>query len=147
MAPPQRAQRALDDLIDAGRSAVTTGKEAWPDHVLARLDAGENPVRVFREYRGISQTAMAKAANMNQGSLSAIESGTMPRADTLLRLFPSPGRFHGNAFAKIIIDAAIRRSLEGSSRGEALPLPRALPGRTLAPSLLGSGHVECLIRL
>ena len=50
------------------------------------LQDGENPVRVFREYRGISQTALAKAAKMNQGSLSAIESGTMPRADTLLRL-------------------------------------------------------------
>ena len=80
------AQRALADLIAVGRAALAEGKEAWPDEVVTRLLDGENPVRVFREYRGISQTALAKAAKMNQGSLSAIESGTMPRADTLLRL-------------------------------------------------------------
>jgi DNA-binding XRE family transcriptional regulator len=43
-----------------------------------RLLAGENPVRVWRQKRGFSQRALAKAAGMQPGYLAEIETGRKP---------------------------------------------------------------------
>ena len=117
------AQRALADLIAVGRAALAEGKEAWPDEVVTRLLDGENPVRVFREYRGISQTALAKAAKMNQGSPQRHRKRNDAPGGYFAAAVPHPRRFHGNPAAKIIIDAGVRRSWDGSSRVKPSPAP------------------------
>jgi DNA-binding XRE family transcriptional regulator len=43
-----------------------------------RLLAGESPVRIWREKRGLSQRALAEAARMQPGYLSEIETGKKP---------------------------------------------------------------------
>jgi hypothetical protein len=54
--------------------------EAIPAAVVRRFLAGENPLRVYREWRGMTATALAKAAAIKQPYLSAIETGAKPGA-------------------------------------------------------------------
>jgi ribosome-binding protein aMBF1 (putative translation factor) len=52
-----------------------------------RLLNGESPVRVWRDKRGLSQRALARAAGMQPGYLAEIETGRKPgSADALHRL-------------------------------------------------------------
>jgi transcriptional regulator with XRE-family HTH domain len=46
-----------------------------PKSVVDRLAAGENPVRVLREWRGRTQTELVAAIGMTQGYLSDLEAG------------------------------------------------------------------------
>ena len=41
--------------------------ELVPEMVVSRLADGESPLRVGREYRGISQAAVARTANTSRG--------------------------------------------------------------------------------
>jgi DNA-binding XRE family transcriptional regulator len=50
-------------------------QERVPIEVVDRLLAGENPVKVWREYRGLSQRALAAQAGLNFAYLSQIETG------------------------------------------------------------------------
>ena len=46
-----------------------------PDALVDRLADGDNPVRVWREYRGLTVTALARRAKVSNARLSAIENG------------------------------------------------------------------------
>lgn len=59
--------------------------DALPVAVVKRLIAGDNPVRVYREWRGITATALAKAAKVAQPYLSAIETGSKPGSAAALK--------------------------------------------------------------
>ena len=50
-------------------------QESIPDAVVGRLLDGENPVRVWREHRGLSLRALAEQADTTPSTLSAIETG------------------------------------------------------------------------
>lgn len=68
-------------LLDAG------AEEFVPAEVVKRLDAGESPVRVFREWRGMTQGQLAAAIEVDQSFISKIEAGTKhPTAANLGRL-------------------------------------------------------------
>ena len=71
-AAEEREDRAALAEADA---AIAAGAEAVPLAVVERLSAGTAPVRVWREYRGLSQAALAKAAKVPQPTLSALEHG------------------------------------------------------------------------
>jgi len=70
---------ALDDL-DARLAAG--GKKALADYLSAdlveRLVAGESPVRIWREHRGLSAQAVAKRARLTPSYVSEIETGKKP---------------------------------------------------------------------
>lgn len=86
----------LDALIDAAENAEDIASvRAWKAYVTAvgrdaaiansytaaeakRLLAGESPVRIWRERRGMTQRALAAAAAIPAGYLSEIESGKKP---------------------------------------------------------------------
>lgn len=51
------------------------GEELLPAAMVERLLTGESPVRVWREHRGLSATALAERAGIAQPYLSQIESG------------------------------------------------------------------------
>ena len=67
-------ERALTDeeLYDAAKS---TADESFPIEVADRLLAGENAVKVYREYRGLTQAQLATAVALNPVYLSQIETG------------------------------------------------------------------------
>ena len=58
------------------RARLASGAETLiPAEVVEALDAGDNPVRVFRRFRDLRQAALAEAAGIRQGYLSEIERG------------------------------------------------------------------------
>ncbi len=50
-------------------------EEYFPAEVVNRLLAQENPVTVYREYRGMSLAELAKAAGIGENELALMESG------------------------------------------------------------------------
>ena len=68
----------VQDLRDYDRikAAVESGdEETVPAEVVYALLDGENPVKVWREYRNLTQKQLAEAAGISVPYLSQIESG------------------------------------------------------------------------
>jgi DNA-binding XRE family transcriptional regulator len=57
----QRLARSRDELI--------------PLELIERRLAGENPMKIWREYRGLTQEALAKRSKVSRPMIAAIESG------------------------------------------------------------------------
>ncbi len=55
--------------------ADAEGGESFPTEVVDRLLAGQNPIRVYRDHRGMTQGALAAAAGIHPVYLSQIETG------------------------------------------------------------------------
>lgn len=74
-------REAIEDREDAEAVAqfyarLEAGQEELiPADVVDRLLDGENPVRVWRDHRGLSARDLAKAAGISASYLSQIESG------------------------------------------------------------------------
>jgi DNA-binding XRE family transcriptional regulator len=63
-------------LVRKARAAVEAGREVLlPKAIVDRLAAGENPIRVLREWRDMTQAELAVAIGITQGYLSDLESG------------------------------------------------------------------------
>lgn len=72
-----RAKRELDDGRD----------ELVPGEVVDRLLAGENPVKVWREHRGLTQAGLADQADLSQSYVAMIERGERTgRIDALRKI-------------------------------------------------------------
>lgn len=73
----RRTTHATDGAIGrAARAEIEAGAITIPGDVAHRIYAGENPVRVWREHRGLKQKNLAEAASIKQGYLSQIERGS-----------------------------------------------------------------------
>ena len=72
----------IEDLEDALRlieSKREHGKrELVPDELVGRLLAGEHPVKVWREHRGLTLARLAAASGVGTSYISEIESGKKP---------------------------------------------------------------------
>lgn len=79
----ERLVEAADDTIGSRAfDAYTAAKpETFPDDIAERLINGENPVKVFREYRGLTQRQLGERAGINQAYVCQIEAGS--RAGTV----------------------------------------------------------------
>ena len=68
----------LQDIrdYDAAKLALANGEEEIiPSEVTYALLDGENPIRVWREYRGLTQQQVADEAGISKPYLSQLESG------------------------------------------------------------------------
>jgi mRNA interferase RelE/StbE len=65
----------LDDIIAAheAKTGVTL-----PHEFAMRIIEGEHPLRVWRDYRGLTMAALAEEANVSKTYLSEIETGKKP---------------------------------------------------------------------
>ena len=62
-------------LVRKARAAVEAGQEVLlPKAVVDRLAAGDNPIRVLREWCQMTQAMLAHAVGIRQGYLSDLES-------------------------------------------------------------------------
>jgi len=61
-----------EELYDLSKA---TGGESFPATVVDRLLTGENPIRVYRDHRRLTQKQLAEAAGINPVYLSQIETG------------------------------------------------------------------------
>ena len=90
---PLEEYEALVDAADISaadkvRAEIEAGRdELVPDAMVGRLISGESPIRVWREHRGMSATALAERAGISAGYLSELESGKKAGGiDTLRRI-------------------------------------------------------------
>lgn len=68
----------LDDVaaFDKAEAILAAGEdELVPSHVIDSLLANVNAVKVWREYRGMSQATLADAAGLSQAYIAQIETG------------------------------------------------------------------------
>jgi DNA-binding XRE family transcriptional regulator len=67
----------LEDVraYDEAKRAIAEGEELVPARVTYAILDGDNPVRVWREHRGLTQRQLAEAAGISVPYLSQIESG------------------------------------------------------------------------
>ena len=65
--------------------ALARNEERFPLELVDRLLADENPVRIFREYRGMTQRELATSVGVNAAYLSQIESGKRGGSTRVLR--------------------------------------------------------------
>ena len=67
---------ATERLVDRALAAIARGQElVLPAEVSDRISAGENPIRVLREWREIGQAELAVAAGTTQSDISDLETG------------------------------------------------------------------------
>ena len=71
-------------LVARARKEIAAGAPLLPKPVVDRLAKGENPVRVLREWRDMTQLSLSSKTNISQGHISDIESGR--RTGTLATL-------------------------------------------------------------
>ena len=76
MIKPADLQELIEDAVAAAAYARTRHQEFVPAAFVDRLLAGETPVKLWREHRGLSLTALAEKAEIGKGYLSQIESGS-----------------------------------------------------------------------
>jgi len=68
----------LEDIRDFDRisEAIDNGKEELiPSEVVYAILDGENPIKVWREYRGLTQQQLADMAGISKPYISQIETG------------------------------------------------------------------------
>ena len=70
-----RLREAAEDLTDmlAYDRAVADPGEAIPADAVKRMIEGESPVRVYRDWRGHTQTALATLSGVNRVQIADIE--------------------------------------------------------------------------
>jgi DNA-binding XRE family transcriptional regulator len=92
--PPTRAEyealvARVEDLEDALslRAAEVRGPtvDGLPVELVERMLAGEHPVRIWREHRGLTARALASRAKVDPAYLSQIETGKKPGSVKALR--------------------------------------------------------------
>jgi DNA-binding XRE family transcriptional regulator len=94
--PLDELKRLMDDAemladvkaYDAAKLRLARGEdEVIPLDITERRLAGENPVKIWRDYRGLTQEGLAKKSKVSRPMIAAIESGHKTGGiDTLKKL-------------------------------------------------------------
>jgi hypothetical protein len=71
------------ELLAAARKEAVMQTRV-PAVVANRIFSGEHPVRVYREWRGLTARALAKSAGISPGHLSDVENGRRAASETVL---------------------------------------------------------------
>lgn len=82
------AAEDLADLraYDRATDALAHGEEELvPADIVRRMVEGERPLRVWREYRGLTQMALATASGVNRVQIANIEAGSKSGSVATLR--------------------------------------------------------------
>lgn len=80
--PMDRLKKLMDDAemladvaaYDAAKARIESGEEELiPLELIKRRMAGESTVKIWREYRGLTQEGLAKASKVSRSMIAAIE--------------------------------------------------------------------------
>ena len=61
--------------IQEVKKHIEEGGETFPMEVVLALSKGQNPIKVYRKYRGLSQTSLASKLKISKQYISQLESG------------------------------------------------------------------------
>ena len=75
----------LAEDTELARRALDRDEERIPVETVDRLLEGENPIRVWRKYRGLTQRTLATRVGINTAYLSQIETGKRGGSSKVLR--------------------------------------------------------------
>ena len=75
----------LQDMIDY-MDAKARGEEGFPLALWQSISDGANPVKAFREYRGMTQETLAQFAGVKRPLISDIENGKKQGSINTLKL-------------------------------------------------------------
>ncbi|MCA9920896.1 MAG: helix-turn-helix domain-containing protein [Anaerolineales bacterium] len=77
----------LQDIKDYDEAiqAIEAGEELVPGEIVFAIFDGENPIKVWREYREMTQAQLAKKAGISAAFLSQIESGKRTGSTDVLK--------------------------------------------------------------
>lgn len=80
------AAEMLQDVrdYDEAKKAIENGEELVPSEVVYAILDGENPIKVWREYRGLTQRQLAEAVGISTPYLSQLETGKRKGATEVL---------------------------------------------------------------
>jgi hypothetical protein len=73
-------------IVADARKEIAGGGPLLPKAVVDRLANGQNPVRILREWRDITQMHLSFKTNLSQGYISDIENGRRVGTVAALRL-------------------------------------------------------------
>lgn len=77
----------LEEIQDVADARATRDTECFPAAFADRLLSGESPLRVWREYRGVTLQALADACGVTRQMISMIERNkAKPSSDLLGKL-------------------------------------------------------------
>jgi DNA-binding XRE family transcriptional regulator len=82
----KEAAQILEDIraYDETKKALEDGAELVPSEVAYAILDGENPIRVWRKRRGLTQRELAEAVGISPPYLSQLESGKRKGATEVL---------------------------------------------------------------
>jgi hypothetical protein len=72
-------------LVARARGEIAAGAPLLPKHVIDRLAKGDNPLRVLREWRDVTQLYLSFKTKLSQGYISDVETGRRKGAAAALR--------------------------------------------------------------
>ncbi len=84
----ERLLAAAEDAADIAAVAAVYAddtEEMLPSEMVDRLVAGDNPIRVWREHRGMTGRDLADAVDVQQSYISQIETGKREGTIDVLR--------------------------------------------------------------
>jgi len=73
-------------IVARARKEIASGGPLLPKDFVDRMANGENPVRVLREWRDVTQMYLSFKTNLSQGHISDIENGRRIGTAAALRL-------------------------------------------------------------
>lgn len=81
------AWEMLEDIraYDEAKTNIEAGEELIPSKVAYALLDGKNPIRVWREYRALTQQQLAEKAGISKPYLSQLESGKRSGTTDMLK--------------------------------------------------------------
>lgn len=72
-------------IVARARREIAVGAPLIPKEMADRIGGGENPIRVLRDWRGITQVELAQQTQLGQGYLSDLETGRKHGSTASLR--------------------------------------------------------------
>jgi DNA-binding XRE family transcriptional regulator len=72
-------------LVARARKEIAAGAPLIPKKIVDRIANGENPLRVLREWRDMTQLELSSKADIGQGYMSDLESGRRKGTTTALK--------------------------------------------------------------
>lgn len=83
----RRITEALEDKVDiaAVRRSIDSNEDGIPLDVVDRILDGQNSLKVYREWRGITQAVLAKRVGSSTAYISQIETGRRQMGKALIK--------------------------------------------------------------